>query len=144
MNCWGSELNSAWRALGADTAVGSRYVNFFPTQFPEFVKQWKDGQTVQQALNSADTWASRQLVKEALKADMVATKDRAWADGEWGEGMVCPTQVVYGTDGQCAESYLTDRWLHNQSEWNSVNGSGWEFMIEASEKLVAGNPSLTK
>jgi hypothetical protein len=144
MNCWGSELNSAWRALGADVAVGSRYVNFFPTQFPEFVKQWKDGQTVQQALNSADTWASRQLVKEALKADMVATKDRAWADGEWGEGMICPTQVVYGTDGQCAESYLTDRWLHNQSEWNSVNGSGWEFMIEASEKLVAGNASLTK
>lgn len=144
MNCWGSELNSAWRALGADAAVGSRFVNFFPTQFPEFVKQWKQGQTVQQALNSANTPASRQLIQSALETDMVATKDRPWADGEWGEGMVCPPSTVYGTSGQCAESYFTDRWGHSQSEWNSVNGDGWTFMLEASEKLVAGNASLTR
>jgi hypothetical protein len=144
MNCWGSELNSAWRTLGADTAVGSRFVNFFPTQFPEFVKQWKNGQTVQQALNSANTWTSRQVIQNALKTDMVATKDRPWADGEWGAGMVCPPPVVYGTSGQCAESYFTDRWGHTQTEWNSVNGDGWTFMLEASEKLVAGNASLTR
>jgi len=138
MNCWGSELNSAWRTLGADAAVGSRFVNFFPNQFPEFVKQYKQGQTVQQALDSADTWASRKLVESYLE------KDATLSHGDdWGQGMSCPWWTIYGS-GQCAENYFTNRWLHTQSEWNSVNGDGWEFVLEASEKLVAGNASLTK
>jgi hypothetical protein len=139
-NCWGSELNGAWRKLGATAAVGPRFVNFWPNQFEDFCKRWRNGDTLQQALSNANTATSRSAVKTYIEGDIWATQGDEWGD----ESPACtPIAVLQGT-GDCAQDYFTNRWHHTDAEWNSVTKDGWDFMHYASEKLVAGNDSIKR
>lgn len=131
-HCWGSEMNQAWRDIGAKVVSGSRYVNFFPHQFGEFATRWRKGDTMQQALNKSNTAASRTLVHTALLADAGATNN------QWGS---CPLFKTVLSDSSCAKDYYTDRWGHNNSEWHSSK-NGKENINHASEKLVAGDGGL--
>lgn len=143
VNCWGRELNESWRQLGATTAFGSRYVNFFPNQFTTFAKRWRKGDTVREALKRANSASSRSLVKYGLRWDMKFTKGGQWARDP-GKRLTCTPGIVYNTGGGCAKDYFVNRWRHTDEEWNSTNATGWQFMQFASKKHVAGDDSITR
>jgi hypothetical protein len=77
-----------------------------------------------------DRYLNDRLVMDAIQK-LVVTTTRI------GRGRL-PTVVasVRGTTSPTAGS--------SQFEWNSVDDDGWEFVLEASERLVAGNALLTK
>lgn len=133
VNCWGSNMNSAWRDVGAKAVAGSRYVNFFPTQFGKFARRWRSGDDFQQALNKANNAASRTAVHTALLADAAATSPNQWGG--------CPLFKTVLSNSPCARDYYINRWGHNSSEWDS-SLSGKHNINRASEKLIAGDPSL--
>jgi len=139
-NCWGSELNDAWRELGADAAAGSRFVNFFPNQFEEFALAWRSGVTFERALELANQPGTRADVRSYLIGDMAATDTDDWNQSG---GFCGYWNVLYGS-GRCAREYLTDRWQHSDAEWNSVSLDGWDFVQHASEKLIAGDRTLRR
>lgn len=144
INCWGSNLNSAWRDVGAKAAAGSRYVNFFPHQFGAFVTNWRSGHTLNQSLQNANTPASRTIVHAALATtDAPATRGSQWGNNSPGNG--CPLgQTILGNNA-CAKDYYINRWGHNSSEWknfpNRKNGQ-WN-MNRASHKMVDGQANIT-
>jgi hypothetical protein len=146
VNCWGHTMNDAWRRLGATTAVGSRYVNFFPNQFARFARRWRKGDTVREALRTANTSTSRTVVRQYLKGDIGGTQGQHWATGGHGHWSCTQWAILHGSGG-CAEDYFTNRWLHTDDEWRDTDRfglDGWEFVVYASRKLVTGDATLTR
>lgn len=132
-NCYGSYLHQSWLNAGAKCAIGSRYVNFYPTQFGGFAKKWNKGKTVAEALEDADTAASRTLAQTYILSLAKKTND------DWGG---CPFPSTVLGDHACAKKYFLFAWLAD-SEWQN-NKSGKENMNYSSDMLIKGDRSLTK
>lgn len=150
-HCWGQDMNQAWRNLGAKAVMGSRYVNFFPTQWGDFAIQWRRGATFEQAKRRANTVTSRMVVRNALNIDIGATRNGRW--GNSAAHSACTDWIVLQTGGGCAKDYFTNRWNHTDAEWHSIvardgdpfaGGDGWAFVRESSRKHIAGDGSITR
>jgi len=137
-NCWGSNLNDAWIELGADAAAGSRFVNFFPNQLPNFAREWRQGHSFHEALRRANTANSRAGVKQFLSGDQTVTSGDQW--GPW----TCTDLAVFRNNGSCAKNYFTDRWGHTDAEWHSTSANGWGFVKYTSEKIADGDLSIRR
>jgi hypothetical protein len=134
INCYGSYLNNAWRAIGADTAIGARYVNFYPTQFDSFARNWNRGKTVSYSLDKANSVHTRTLVQGYILVDSVASR------GQWGG---CDRGKTVLSRSECARRYFEWAWFVDDSnEWQN-NLSGKKNMNYSSIKIVSGNQNLT-
>jgi len=136
MNCYGSSLNSSWRAVGAKVACGSRFVNFYPNRYGRFVTHWRRGDvTVPEALKAADTAASR-----TMGHIYIATAHAPSTRQEWGG---CPLGSNVLGSHACARTYFTTMWRIGEDEWRP-SLSGKQNMNYSSRKMVRGNSKITK
>ncbi len=53
MNCFGSELNGAWRAAGADVVNGADDINYLSLTYAPYLLRWVAGQTFTSALDGS-------------------------------------------------------------------------------------------
>ena len=40
INCWGSNLNASWIGAGAKVSIGTKFLDFYPTQYGNFADEW--------------------------------------------------------------------------------------------------------
>ncbi len=131
-SCWGSRLAAAWQAVGANTVMGSRYINFYPTQTIPFAKEWAKGRRAINAYRYANTATSRTVVQTKMVADAATTRKK-WGGCSFGN-------TVLGKKS-CAKAYFAFRYHFPTSEWsNSLSGK--QNMNRASEMLMNGNQDL--
>ncbi|MDF1525166.1 MAG: hypothetical protein RRA15_08485 [bacterium] len=133
-SCWGSRLASAWQGIGVNTVLGSRFINFYPTQTVPFAKQWMDGRTVANAYLNANTASSRTVVQTFTLGDAATSKKSEWGGCSFGN-------TVLGKKA-CAKRYFIWRWHFLDSEWSNTL-SGKQNMNRSSEMLISGNSGLT-
>ncbi len=131
-SCWGSRLAAAWHAIGANTVVGSRYINFYPTQTIPFAKEWGAGRKVVNAYRYANTATSRTVVQIKMVADAATTRKK-WGGCSFGN-------TVLGKK-PCAKAYFAYRYSFPPNEW-SDSLSGKQNMNSASEMIISGNSEL--
>lgn len=129
MNCHGATLNERWLALGAKAAMGSRTVNFHPTQFAAFARAWNQGDTFAQAVRSADTQQGRTPALAYVAGDAVLTRD------QWGG--CAPFSTIFN-NATCGQAYFEERW---HVGWRR---SAQQTMRWASHKVVQGNGAVRK
>jgi hypothetical protein len=135
INCVGESLNDNWIGIGAKTSIGTRYVNFYPTQYGGFADEWNKGTVkVKQAIEASNTSASRSLVQTYIAAIHAPTHNKDW-------GSCKLFQTVLG-DSDCAKEYFTWQWL-SSSQWQSGK-SGQDNMNYSSSWIIAGDNSITK
>ena len=133
MNCYGSELNDAWRAVGAVTAVGSKLVNFYPNNFNRFITEWNAGANVQTALNRSNTASNRTLAQSYIVVH---------SNTKFNFRKCIPGSTVLG-NRPCAPSYFDKNWGLRGSKYNT-SISGKDNMTASSRMLVAGNGGIRK
>lgn len=133
MNCYGSELNDAWRAVGAVTAVGSDLVNFYPNNFNKFITEWNSGASVQTALQRSNTAANRTLAQSYIVVH---------SNTKFNFRKCIPGSTVLGKR-PCAESYFDKNWGLDGADYNA-SLSGKDNMTRSSRMMVAGNRNLRK
>jgi hypothetical protein len=135
VNCYGQTMNTTWRSIGAKVTVGSRYVNFYPTQFGRFAEEWQKGTvSVDRALDAADTEGSRTVVQTYIGYVHAPSCNK-----EWG---ACPLGKTVLGDHACAKDYFTTKWL-GDGEWQATL-SGKENMNYSSTRMRGGTITLTK
>ena len=135
INCYGSTLSDTWTKMGAKVSIGTRYVNFYPTQFGKFASEWNKGTVkVSSALKTSNTSTSRTLVQAYL-----ATVHAPSTNKEWGKCKLF--QTVLGSS-DCAKEYFDKMWGLD-SEWQSGQ-SGKDNMNYSSTWLTQGSSSITK
>ena len=134
-SCWASHFNSTWLSLGAKAAVGTRYVNFYPTQYGKFIAGWNKGHSLSKSVRESNTVISRTLVQTFL-AKMHAPATRR----SWGK---CPFAKSVLMKHGCAKAYFTH--VHNMadSEYNSSKTGKWN-MNYSSQYIVSGSSRITK
>ncbi len=137
MNCWGSNLNSAWTDAGAKAVLGSRYVNFYPHEIMQFADAWRNGHKFHDALGQSRN--SRGVVNQGLAAHADATED------EWSSHGGCSFWSSILGNSRCAKEYFVNYWGHDPSSWKNfpTRLNGKANIEHASEKLIAGDGSLT-
>lgn len=133
--CYASFLNNDWRAAGAKSSVGARYIQFTPTHFGTFIKDWNKndrfGTAASQRPSAALRTASQVYIMGDAKAKKIAGK---WDGCSFGN-------TVLGKKA-CAKAYFTYRWLRD-SEWRD-DMSGKQNMNYSSAMVVSGNRNLSK
>jgi len=135
VNCVGESLNSEWISIGAKTSIGTRYTNFYPTQFGAFADEWNKGSVkVKSAIESSNTSTSRTLVQTYLAVVHAPTHNKDW-------GSCKLFQTVLG-DSDCAKEYFTYYWL-SSSQWQSGK-SGQDNMNYSSTWIIGGDNDITK
>ncbi len=135
INCVGESLNSNWTGVGAKVSIGTRYTNFYPTQFGKFAEEWNEGNIkVKSAIETSNTSTSRTLVQTYIAVVHAPTHNKDW-------GSCKLLQTVLG-DSDCAKEYFTWKWL-SSSQWQSSK-SGKENMNYSSSWIIAGDSSITK
>jgi len=134
-SCWGSRLASAWRGIGANTVIGSRFVNFYPTQTVPFAKQWMDGRSAVDAYRYANTATSRTVVQTWMVADAAGSKKEEWGGCSFGN-------TVLGKK-TCAKNYFIWRGYFSEAEWSAAL-SGKENMNRSSEMLISGDANVRR
>lgn len=132
--CFGESLNDDWTAIGAKVVSGSRFVNFYPTQFRGFIDAWNDGDRYTTALADSDTASSRALAQTYIGLGH-AVRHR----GDWGG---CPVGRTVLGDSPCAKKYFAHYWRAG-SEFTS-GMSGREYMNLASKRFTAGDGNIRK
>ncbi len=133
-SCWGSRLAPAWQAIGANTVVGSRLANFYPTQTIPFAREWAGGRTVVNAYRYANTAASRTVVQSWMVLDAAGSKKKKWGGG-------CGFGNTPLGKKPCAKRYFVFRNYFVPDEW-SPSLSGKQNMNRASEMIISGNRDL--
>jgi hypothetical protein len=136
INCFGSSLNGLWRDLGAKAAAGSRFVNFYPTRFNEFIKHWNDGLRFGQSLHRSDDAGARTGPQAYMILEALRTQK------QWGG---CPFGRTVLGGSECAKRYFCDPkvgWFV-EDEWRDSK-TGKENMNYASRMLVAGDRKITR
>jgi len=129
-NCYGSTMAEAWHAIGAKVVAGSRYVNFYPTRFLNFIKRWNRGERFSTAVSKSDTKAVHTPVQAYMLLDAAGSRK------EWGG---CPPfRDVLGKD-PCAKDYFTTCWFP-EDEWQDGK-SGRQNMNRCSHMIVSGTRS---
>jgi hypothetical protein len=135
INCVGQSLNNNWVSVGAKVSIGTRYTNFYPTQFGKFADEWNKGNvSIKSALKTSNTSASRTLVQTYLAMVHAPANNKHWGKCKLG-------QTVLG-DSDCAKEYFTWKWLSN-SQWQSGK-SGKDNMNYSSTWRTDGDSSITK
>jgi len=132
INCYANSLSSAWRAVGAKTVTGARYINWFPNQFGRFARLWNRGERVERALQVADNGPSRTLVHKYILAD---ARFRKWGG--------CPLGRTVLSKHKCAKKYFKRVWGIEDAEWRDGK-SGKNNMYHQSQKVVHGDRNMTK
>ena len=138
VNCHAYHLISAWREIGAKTALGARSVNFYPYEFARFATQWNKGnKTFKEARDKADETTPRSPTNIYIR-DIDAPQQKR--DGKW-SGCKAGYNVLGTTEEalECGEEYFTTCWSH--LEWKD---NGKTTMLHSSWKIVAGDYDLTK
>jgi hypothetical protein len=129
-SCWGSRLAPAWHAVGANTVVGSRLVNFYPTQTIPFAKAFAEGRSVVNAYRDANTAASRTAVQGWVVLDAAGSNKSKWGGG-------CGIGNTPLGRKSCAKDFFVFRGYFIPEEWsNSLSGK--ENMNWASEMQITG------
>ena len=134
-SCWGSRLAAAWQKIGANTVVGSRLANFYPTQTIPFAKEWAKGSSVVTAYREANTASSRTAVQTYI-VGLAATSDKT----EWGGCGLGNTPLG---KKPCAKRFFVYKNYFNPDEWEDTL-SGKQNMNRASEMLIIGERRLSK
>ncbi|MBI2569296.1 MAG: hypothetical protein HYV63_19945 [Candidatus Schekmanbacteria bacterium] len=138
ISCYHSYMGDYWTKVGAQVVSGARYINFLPNQFGGFASSWNDGNTMNQALDDANTSASRTLVHAYLEADaQLRTDGRPW--------YCYPVANVLG-ENNCAEWYIGDWWgLEDEpySNYDTSESGQWNVNYSSS-KLVYGDGSISR
>lgn len=133
VNCWGSFLGDTWEKLGAKASAGARYVNFYPTRFNRFIKEWRDGTRFGASLYRSDTKASHTPVQAYILVD-AAARVKEWDGNVWQA-----TQVLGNNDH--SRRYFRECW---NGEHTADGMSGRELMNDSSKMLVTGDPKVTR
>lgn len=100
-----------------------------------FAEGWNAGLSYEDAIQKADTAASRTVVQTWL-ATIHAPSTRS----EWGG---CPVGVFVLGEKDCAKDYFAKMWGLTGNKWQSKL-SGKENMNYSSQKTFAGNRKLKK
>ena len=139
MACFGSQFAAAWKRLGARVSIGTRFINFYPTQMGKFVKLFNQGKTVKQSVEGADTKVSRGLVQTYLQIlDAPASKFQ----GKWPG---CPFGRHVMGKHNCAVDYFKDRWDLSSSQINwSQTKKGRAVANRSSSWIITGDRNITK
>jgi hypothetical protein len=136
VNCYGQTMNTTWRSVGAKVTVGSRLVNFYPTQFERFAEEWNKGNvSVDKALDAADTETSRTLVQTYIGYVHAPSCNKAWGS--------CPFGKTVLGDHACAKDYFSTIWGLGNGEWQP-SMSGKENMNYSSTRMRGGMITATK
>ena len=133
MNCYGSKLNSTFVSVGAEVAVGARYVNFYPNQFNKFMDEWNRGASVRNALTASNTTSSRTAAQTYIVAH---------SNTKFNFRKCIPGSSVLGTR-PCAASYFDANWGLKGAKFNTSK-SGKDNMNISSFMLHSGNRNITK
>lgn len=139
MACYGSSFAQSWRKLGAQVSIGTRFINFYPTQIAKFVRLFNKGKTVKKAVKDADTAASRGVVQTYLQLfDATA----AQIQGHWPG---CPLLRHVMGKHECAIPYFKERWGLSNKEisWNTTK-KGRAVVNRSSTWIITGNKNITK
>lgn len=134
MNCQGSSLNETWRKLGARVTCGSRYNNYYPTRFNEFIRRWNDGETFAQAVSRSDDADARTPSQLFMIGDATARLK------EW-DGKLWQAPLVLGNN-EHAKRFFTKLWI-DKDEWREGR-SGKQNMNHSSQMLFLGNRDVKK
>jgi hypothetical protein len=129
MNCHGSTLNDRWLSLGAKATMGSRDVNFYPTEFAAFASAWNRGESFARAVRGSDTAEGRAPVTAYIAGDALATRS------QWGGCL--PFSTIFSSLS-CGQKYFEERWGVDYRR--SVERT----MRVASKKIVAGDGAVKK
>lgn len=132
-NCYGSTLNDLWAKLGAKAAAGSQFVNFYPTRFGRFIKEWQDGSRFGAALYRSDTKLVHTPVQLYIMADAAARAD------EWDGNLWQATKVLGNNDH--SRRYFRKCWNGDDVPDDM---SGKQIMNDSSKMLVEGNRRITR
>ncbi len=140
VNCFGSTMNAAWAKVGAKAVVGARDVNFFPSRYGRFIKEWNKGKSVQTALSAAKKGlptAVHAYILGDAKVKSCTKKKKKNGTPCWG---ACPFPKQVTGSHSCAKDYFT--WKKWAGAW--LNGtSGAKHLVYSSEKLRKGS-NITK
>lgn len=129
--CYHSFFNDTWRAVGAKTTLGARYVNFYPTQYGKFATDWKAGVSAITAEANSDTSLSRTVVQSYIAAESLAYSNQG--DCSWFPNVLGKTD--------CAAWYFGDGGPYAMGDdYNESNSGKWN-MNNASDKVFSGSTS---
>jgi hypothetical protein len=133
--CYAATLNNNWRAIGAKTVAGARYVQFYPNSFGPFIAEWNKGNVgFGSAVEGSDTAAVRTAAQLYIANVHAPSHNSQWGHCSFGS-------FVTG-DSKCAKEYFSAMWGLD-SEWQG-GLSGKENMNYSSYMLREGSTTLTK
>jgi hypothetical protein len=132
-NCWGSTMNETWRKLGAKVTTGSRFINYYPTTFNEFIRRWQGGETFGSAVSKSCDAGARTAPQAFMLVD-AASRLKDWAGNIWQAARVLG-------NNEHAKRYFTRCW---DKEFWQEGKSGKQNMNYSSRMLFQGNRKVTK
>jgi len=139
--CYGQSLGQTWRDIGALTTAGTRYVEFYPTRFNNFISDWNRGNvSFYDAIKGSDGDSVRTLAQTWILGDAwtkalpTTRKENRWSG--------CPVGKTVLSTHDCAREYFTTYWLAS-NEWQPGK-SGKENMNYSSFMFRGGEKTLTK
>lgn len=132
-NCYGSTLNDFWTSIGAKAAGGSQFVNFYPTRFRRFIKEWREGSRFGASLYRSDTKLVHTPVHAYIMLD-AAARAKDWDGNVWQA-----TKVLGNNDH--SRRYFRECWNGDDVPDNMT---GKQVMNDSSKMLVAGNRRITR
>jgi len=131
--CWGNNMSPTWIKLGAKASVGTKSVNFYPTRFTGFIKNWSSGDTLANAAHRSNTKLVRTPVQAYIQANALC------AMNEWHtSGLGFPN--ILGR-GKSAEAYFREMWIDD--EWTD-GITGKQNMNLSSTYIISGDRRLLK
>ena len=135
VNCYGSSMNQAWIDIGAKSAVGSRYINFLPTNYGRFIKEWNKGTKLDEAIRlsekSVPVGVHTYLLADA-KVKACTKRKKKKKKGCWGK---CPVPKTILSKHKCAKKYFARQW--DASGWKKGQ-KGSEYIKYSSHKVRKG------
>ncbi len=140
MNCYGSNLLTAFKNAGAKVACGTRNVNFCPTRYNPFAYSWQAGKTFQQAVNDGmNDDVANSLAATGLNINL------KWKIGNpisW-DCKSCKVGTDLTEKKDCLGCYYKSFWGFDNSEYD-YNKTGLQNMFNSSYHVIVGDGSITK
>ncbi|MEO0897956.1 MAG: hypothetical protein AAFY71_16225 [Bacteroidota bacterium] len=133
-NCWGSNMNIAWRDAGAKAVFGARYINYYAGTIGGFLKKWKGGSTIK-----ASATYGKESTMKATHTFFETTSTLTRID--WG-GKNCKTTKVLDHDGSCPYRYWDKVWHHHRDQYYT-SWKGYTNIVESSRFFFLGNQKMT-
>lgn len=128
-SCWGSYLNSTWRALGALCSFGARQIQYYPQQSNKFIQEWTSGKKLGDAIRYSNTASSRTMSQAFMLLQSAASN-------EWNG---CPGLYNVLSSHRCYKDFYKETYGENSFPSGK---SGKEYMNYASTMLREGYTNL--